>query len=107
TGRLDAAVQCSSILSGRSAPILSRNGIAFANQRAEISGIVHGITDVPFAHPLEQQIAEFGKRRTLHQDAQHRDASLARISKASGNAALGSPGKIGITVNDDAGISAE
>ncbi len=43
----------------------------------------------------------------LHQNALHGNAGLAGIGEAAGNAALGGIGKIGVAVDDDAGITAE
>src|SRR5207248_358460 len=107
TSALAAAKQSRSILNRSCDPFFGTNRIPFANQRTEVSSLVHRIANTKFAHACQQQIAKFGERRTLRQNALDRDASLARISKAPGNAALGRPGEIGIAVNYHARIATQ
>ena len=55
----------------------------------------------------QQQLGEFRRHRTLHQNALHGNTSLARIGKASCDTTISRIRQISITMNDDCRISAQ
>src|SRR5439155_494037 len=88
-------------------PLSGTYGITFANERAEVGGVVHRIADLQLTHSRKEQVSKFGNRRTLDQNALHRNAGLAGIAEAARNAALRSPGDIGVAVDDYSGTASK
>src|SRR5208282_2245703 len=88
-------------------PIGSADGVAFADERAEVAGLVEWISDFQFAGRSEEQFDEFSVDGVLDQDALHGIAGLSGVTKASGDAAVGGVSEIGITVDDYARIASQ
>ena len=58
-------------------------------------------------HCGEQQLGEFSVDGVLDENALHGNAGLPGVGEASGHAAVGGVGEIGVAVNDDARIASQ
>ena len=88
-------------------PVGGADRVAFADQRADVGGLVERIAQFQFANALEQQFREFAIDRLLDQDALDRDAGLPGVAETSGYAALGGVSEIGVAMHDHGSVAPE
>src|SRR5208282_3904545 len=88
-------------------PVGGADGVAFPDERANVARLIERISGFQLADSRQQQLGEFSVDGVLDQDALHGNTGLSRVSKAAGNAAVGSVSEIGVAVDDDPGIASQ
>jgi hypothetical protein len=83
------------------------DGVAFPDQRADVGGLIERIAGLQLLHAFDEQVGELSVDRMLDQNALHGNAGLAGVAEASGDAALGGVGEVGVAVDDDGRVAAE
>src|SRR3984957_5900449 len=86
-------------------PVSNADRVTLADQRTEIGRFLHGVAGFQFFYAIHKKIDELAVDGLLDQDALHRNTGLASVAEATGNAAFSSVGKIGIAVNNGAGVA--
>ena len=83
------------------------DGVTFANEWANVGGLIHRITGLQLLDGFDQQVGEFSIDGLFDQNALHGYAGLASIGEAAYDAAFGSIGDISVAVDQDGGIASE
>ena len=87
--------------------VMVRIGVALADERADVGGFVERIAGLQFLDAFDEEVGEFSVDGVLDQDALDRDAGLAGVAEASGDAAVGGVGEVGVAVDDYGGVASE
>src|SRR3984885_3599152 len=87
-------------------PLGYADGVALANQRANVGRFHHGIAGLQLPDSFDEEIGELAVDRLLYENALHGDAGLAGVPEAAGRATFCGVGEIGIAVYNDARMSA-
>ncbi len=69
--------------------------------------VVEGIAHLQRLDAFDEQIGKLSVHGLLNEDALHGNAGLASVAEASGDAAIGGIGEIGVIVDDHGGVAAE
>ena len=83
------------------------DGVAVADEGADVGGFVERIAGLQFLHEVDEEVGELSVDRVLDQNALHGNAGLAGVAEAAGDAAFGGVGEVGVAVDDDGGVAAE